>query len=135
MLEFLKKKDDTLEITTLIGVGTEISGDINIKGHIKIDGMVSGNIDCSGYVVIDENGSVEGNINAEAVITSGVIKGDVTVSGDFTITSTATVKGDVTARAFIGDTGAQFFGNCKIIEDGKEKDLTIPDKDDILTDL
>ncbi|MQY79542.1 MAG: polymer-forming cytoskeletal protein, partial [Bacteroidetes bacterium] len=40
----------------LIGIGTEITGDINSNGDIRIDGTLNGNLITKGKVVIGETG-------------------------------------------------------------------------------
>ena len=46
----------------LLGVGTEIKGDIHSNGDIRIDGSLVGNLKTVGKVVIGETGAVKGKL-------------------------------------------------------------------------
>ena len=50
----------------LIGVGTEIKGDVSSNGDIRIDGILQGNLKTKGKVVIGETGTVKGEIKCIA---------------------------------------------------------------------
>ena len=63
----------------LIGVGTQIIGDIISSGDVRIDGTLSGNIKLNGRLVVGPNGTIEGNVNCQNADISGEVKGTVYV--------------------------------------------------------
>jgi len=86
-------------IDTLIGVKTELKGDIVFSGGLRIDGKVRGNITAKGEgnstLVLSENASVTGNITVPHIITNGAIKGNVRAAERIELQSKAEIVGDV----------------------------------------
>ena len=68
------KKNNSLSI---IGVGIELSGEINTEGNIHIDGSMNGIIRAN-EVVIGPSGNFDGEIIADILIINGIIKGKFT---------------------------------------------------------
>ena len=60
----MAKPHENSGVVNLIGVGTNIVGEVNSSGDIRVDGTLSGAINTKGKVVIGSTGMVEGNINA-----------------------------------------------------------------------
>ena len=64
-------------IDSLIGVGTEIEGNISFSGGLRVDGLVRGNItstgDQPGMLVISEHAEVEGEIRVHHVMVNGKV--------------------------------------------------------------
>jgi len=63
----------------LIGQGTEITGDVNCGGDLRIDGNLTGNINSRGKVVVGETGKIKGEIACKNSDISGIIEGKITV--------------------------------------------------------
>ena len=49
----------------LVGLGTEINGDINSNGDLRIDGTLIGNLTVKGKVVVGETGKIKGEITCK----------------------------------------------------------------------
>ena len=54
-----KKTNQTMIVNTVIGAGTEFVGDLNTKDTARIDGVIRGNIQSEGTVIIGTNGRVD----------------------------------------------------------------------------
>ncbi len=65
------------EISTIIGEGYTLTGEINGSSVIRIEGKIIGNINVDGGVVLGEKGNVEGNITSRSVIIYGTVHGNV----------------------------------------------------------
>ena len=63
----------------LISNGTEITGDINSSGDIRIDGSLVGNLKTKGKVVIGPTGRAKGELYCKNVEVSGTIEGKLAV--------------------------------------------------------
>jgi len=63
----------------LIGVGTEITGDINTNSDIRIDGFLSGNVMTDGKLVVGETGKIKGEIDCKNSEVLGMIEGKIKV--------------------------------------------------------
>lgn len=86
-------------IDSLIGVGTEIEGNITFSGGLRIDGHVRGNItsagDHPGMLVISEQAEVVGEIRVHHVMVNGQVKGSIHADQTLELQPKASVTGDV----------------------------------------
>jgi cytoskeletal protein CcmA (bactofilin family) len=101
-----------------ITAGTEITGDINSNGDIRLDGVLSGNINAKGKLVIGESGKVTGIINCKNSDIYGIVEGKLNVSELLALKSTAQIKGDIITSRLAIEPGCNFTGTCKM---GDEK--------------
>lgn len=113
-----KKKNTPLTgtIDTLIGANTIISGNIETKGSLKIEGKVQGNIAATGDISLGKNALVLGDVYAKNVEVNGVIEGNIYADGLLRISSSAKLFGDVEVESFVSDQGALFEGKCAMRE-------------------
>jgi len=118
------------KVSTFIGQGTEIKGDIKAKGGIRIDGRVNGQIDHEGDLVIGEEGVVEATIKTRNVTIAGEAHGNIEASGRVEIVSTGRLFGDITVNALVIHEGAVFDGNCQMrqAEGGDARRRALKDK-------
>lgn len=106
----------------LIGVGTEIRGDISSNGDIRIDGILQGNLKTKGKVVIGETGSVKGEIKCKNSDVEGSIEGKIHVTELLSLKATSNLTGDIVARKLAIEPGSKFTGNCKMVSDIEPQD-------------
>jgi cytoskeletal protein CcmA (bactofilin family) len=99
---------------TLIGEGTVFEGRIKSEASVRIEGQITGDIECTGDVTVGEKGVVRSNISARDVILAGTIHGNVITKGKLTITGTGSLHGNTSAASFIIDEGGVFQGNSKM---------------------
>jgi cytoskeletal protein CcmA (bactofilin family) len=116
---FKKQKTELLQgdqkagSINIIGVGTEISGDLSTKGDIRIDGKITGNVSSKAKVVIGVTGEVIGNIFSESAEISGNINGDISSSELLFLKGTANIKGNIVANKLVVENGANITGHCQ----------------------
>ncbi|MCB8964839.1 MAG: polymer-forming cytoskeletal protein [Bacteroidales bacterium] len=98
----------------LVGLGTEISGDINSNGDLRIDGTLIGNLTVKGKVVVGETGKIKGEITCKNSDISGTIEGKITVFELLSIKSTAKINGDLHVGKVAIEPGSRFTGYCEM---------------------
>lgn len=76
-----------------------ISGDIQTRGTIRVDGRVEGALHRADRLIIGANGTVIGNVEAREVVIGGTVHGNLTVSERIEVQATASVRGDIHAAA------------------------------------
>ncbi|MFO7656200.1 MAG: polymer-forming cytoskeletal protein [Bacteroidales bacterium] len=114
----------------LLGVGTEIVGNIVSNGDIRIDGSLSGNLKTKGKVVVGETGTISGEIQCKNSDIEGNVDGKIVVSELLTLKATSVLNGDIVAKKLAIEPGAKFTGNCSMSIDtqapnaGKETEKT-----------
>lgn len=109
-----KTNNQSMVVNTVIGAGTEFVGDLTTKDTTRIDGVIRGNIQSEGTVIIGTSGQVEGNINAVEVSIAGMIKGDMTAQNRIEILSSAHIEGNITTKSLCIDEHAVFQGVCNM---------------------
>lgn len=120
---FKKAKGNLLRIDTLIGVDTEISGNITGTGNYKIDGSIIGSITVDGDLVISEDASVMGDLSARNIMIEGKVKGNIKASGELVVKDTSEISGEQhQAGRLTVDEGSNFKGNCRITGDMPAKE-------------
>lgn len=110
----MARNNDSEGSINIIRSGTEITGDINCRGDIRIDGTLIGNLISDGKVVVGEEGIVEGNIQCSNATISGGVKVKIEVNELLTLRSTANLVGEIHANKLMIEPGANFSGSCKM---------------------
>ena len=105
-----------------INSDTVIEGSIKASGNLRIDGKLTGTLECKGRVVIGGSGVVEGDIRCENAEIEGSIKANVTVTDLLSLKSTAKVQGDIVTKKLAIEPGATFSGSCSM--GGVVKDIS-----------
>lgn len=124
MLEKIAKKPTDKPcntIDTLVGVTTELKGDITFSGGLRIDGKIKGSItaraDDNSTLVLSENAVVTGDVNVPHMIVNGKIKGNVRCIERLELQAKAEIVGDVTYKVLEIAAGAQVAGNLARLND------------------
>jgi cytoskeletal protein CcmA (bactofilin family) len=86
---------------------------------LRIEGEASGEIECSGTLIISPQAKVRSSITAANVIINGDYEGDVDCGGRFEIGSTGRVKGKVKAQVLVVREGAHFEGGVIMTPEGR----------------
>jgi cytoskeletal protein CcmA (bactofilin family) len=109
-------------IDTLVGVKTEVKGDVVFTGGLRIDGKVRGNVtakgDANSTLVLSENASIMGNVTVPHIITNGTIKGNVRASERVELQTKSEITGDVYYKVIEMALGAVINGN--LVREGTE---------------
>lgn len=105
---------ETTTAINLIGAGTEITGDVNSNGDIRIDGILTGNLKTAGKVVIGETGKINGEIECKNSEVLGEINGKIKVSDLLSLKATSKIFGDILTKKLAIEPGSIFTGNCKM---------------------
>jgi len=117
----------------IIGIGTEIKGDILSNGDIRIDGSLSGKLSTKGKVVIGVTGKVKGEILCKNSDVEGYIEGKITVTQLLALKTTSQILGDIVATRLAIEPGCIFTGNCDMnsgvtSDDEKQKNEKLKDE-------
>ena len=108
-----KKVEAEAPCINIIGQKTEIKGDINISGDVRIDGTLTGNFFSNQKLVVGPSGVIEGNITCKDCDISGKVVGNLYISDVLALKSTSDVRGDIVTNKIMMELDAQFSGICK----------------------
>jgi len=93
------KKFKAPKIATVIGMGTQVEGDVTFSGGLHVDGIVTGCVrgeqDELSALTLSEQGTIEGDIEVPHIILNGTVIGDVYASRRVELAPKAKVTGTV----------------------------------------
>lgn len=101
------------EISTLIGEGFVLTGELTGKSVVRIDGKVTGNINVENGIILGEKGVIVGDIQTTSAIIYGTVNGNVKVS-QLEIKKTGKVNGDIRTETLEIELGAQYNGKLEM---------------------
>ncbi len=109
------KKRKSMNVETLIGQNTEITGDVHFSGGLHIDGVIKGNViaaeGSSSVLRVSEHGRIEGEVKVPTINLNGTVNGDVHASQGIELASRARVNGNVYYQLIEMAMGAEVNGN------------------------
>ncbi|MCQ2342065.1 MAG: polymer-forming cytoskeletal protein [Paludibacteraceae bacterium] len=94
--------------------GSKIIGTVIADSDIRIDGVLEGDLQCKGKVVIGEKGSIKGTIVCQNAEVMGLLDGKATIDGTFSLRATGSMKGELNTRTLVIEPNAQFNGTCSM---------------------
>lgn len=104
-----------------LSLGTVVKGDLVTDSDFRLDGIVDGNIQCGGKIVLGQKGKVVGNIDCESAEIHGEVKGNIFVKSRLTIKAGSVIEGDLVADSLEIENNAKFNGSCKMTFATKEE--------------
>jgi cytoskeletal protein CcmA (bactofilin family) len=116
-------------IDSLIGVGTQVEGNIRFTGGLRIDGEVKGCVEAaegasSSTLVLSEHARIEGSVRVAHLVTNGTVVGPVNVSESLEMQSKSRIVGDVEYSLIEMHQGAVIEGRL-VHEAGKTVELKL----------
>ena len=94
--------------------GSKIVGTITADSDYRIDGLIEGDLNCTGKVVIGEAGRVKGTVICQNAEILGLLDGKITCHQQLSLRSSGKVHGEVQTKVLIVEPGAQFNGTCSM---------------------
>lgn len=109
-----KRRFKAPKVSTVIGKDTRISGDVEFRGGLHLDGKIVGNVNGlegePSSITLSEQGCVEGDVRVDVLILNGTIQGDVYANERVELAPQARVTGTVYYRLLEMAMGAEVNG-------------------------
>lgn len=109
------------KVETILGNGTNLEGDLNTGGSVRIEGKIVGSIKADGDLFVGENGYVKDDVEARSVVIAGKVEGHVRALEKLEILASGKLSGDIQAASLKIEEGAVFVGSSKPLEKGPKK--------------
>ncbi len=87
-----------------------VEGTIRTDHDLRVEGSVSGTIQCEGVLMVAEGALVDAEIDAASIIVAGEMSGTIRCRGRLEIQSSGIVRGDVQTGALVIHEGARYEG-------------------------
>ncbi|MEA3423031.1 MAG: polymer-forming cytoskeletal protein [Bacillota bacterium] len=107
-----KANNETYDV--MIGKNSKIDGNIASDGSIRIEGIITGDVDSKGNIVIGPDATVNGSINCKHIEISGKVIGNIICKSHLKVYAQGSLKGNIEVSSFNIEEGGIFDGNCKI---------------------
>jgi cytoskeletal protein CcmA (bactofilin family) len=116
------------KISTVIGSGTEIRGDIQFSDGLHVDGVIKGDVvsdpqDLSATLTLSELGTIQGNVRVSNVMLNGTVVGDVVAGNRVELAPRARITGTLTYALLEMSMGAEV--NGKLIHASEQDPLKL----------
>jgi cytoskeletal protein CcmA (bactofilin family) len=115
------------KVSTVIGNGTVVTGDVHFSGGLHLDGTIKGNVsgepDSHSTLTISDRGRVEGDVRLDNLILNGTVVGDVHADERVELASAASVTGTVYYRLLEMAMGAEVNGQLVHSEEQEPREI------------
>ncbi len=95
-----------------LGHNTSIQGDLSSDADMRLDGNLTGNLKCSGKLILGPKGHIKGDINCENAVIEGTIDGTIKVRDHLHVKETAKINGEISTQKLTVQSGAVFNVKC-----------------------
>lgn len=102
--------------STVVAQGITFVGVLRGEGVVQVEGVVEGEFDLTGAVIVAESGLVRGPVAADVVRVAGRIEGDVRAREHMRLESTGSLDGDVTTASLVVEDGGVLNGRCTTVK-------------------
>ena len=101
-------------MNTIVGKDTVITGTVDVKGALRVDGSVKGKIICSDCVTVGATGLVEAEIESNSAVVAGRMVGNIVASEKIELQAKCEMEGDLKTKSLVIEQGAVFCGACNM---------------------
>lgn len=109
-----RKNNSTMVEYSCFSAGVVIEGNLHGNDNIRIDGTITGNINCSAKIVVGSDGIVTGDVQCNDLEIKGSLTGSVYVKELLSLHAESTYRGNALVKEIQIEQGAIFFGTCKM---------------------
>lgn len=99
---------------TQIKKGSVISGNMQSKHSIRVDGHIEGDLVSEEKIIVGAHGEIGGNLSGADITIEGYVTGDVMSKGNLHVSNNAEIAGHIYAREISIDKGAQLNGSIAV---------------------
>lgn len=108
---FNRKSAQKLE--TIIGNESTVTGELNIKGTLRVDGIIEGDI-FADWVIVGETGKIHGNVKSRGMVVGGRVEGNIEASEIVELKGKGEVNGEICTAKLAMSEGALFDGRSSM---------------------
>ena len=99
---------------TVITEDVEVVGTIKAANGLRMDGKLSGDLNCNSDVLIGKTANIKGNLSVNCVTVHGQIGGNVVAKDRIELKAAARINGDIKAKRLTVEDGVSFIGKVEV---------------------
>lgn len=115
-----RRKASSEEITGFLDQGTDVTGELQFSGTLRIDGNFHGSISTNDILVVGEHAVIHADIKAGEIEIHGRVFGNLEVKRRIELYPTGRVRGDLQTPVLIVNPGAMLDGRSRMATDGED---------------
>lgn len=101
-------------VGTVIAPEIVISGALRGEGIVQVEGVIEGEVELKGSIIITSTGVVKGPIVADVVRVAGRVEGNVNAKNHLRLEKQGNLIGDVTTGSLVVEDGGCLNGRCEM---------------------
>lgn len=102
--------------STIIAQGITFTGTLRGEGVVQVEGVVEGEFDMTGAVVVAESGLIRGPVAADVVRVAGRVEGNIRAREHMRLEASGSLDGDVTTASLVVEDGGVLNGRCTTVK-------------------
>jgi cytoskeletal protein CcmA (bactofilin family) len=106
------------KLETIVGNDTSIEGKVSVKGTIRVDGIVEGDVQAD-WVIVGETGKLLGSTRTRGMVVGGSVEGNIEATETVELREKATMVGEIHAPKLAISEGAVFDGRARMKDDAE----------------
>ena len=110
------------KLETIVGNDTHIAGKVSMKGTIRIDGIVEGDVQAD-WVVVGVSGKILGNTRTRGMVVGGSVEGNIEATETVELREKCKMVGEIRAPKLAISEGAVFDGRARMKDDAESAGL------------
>ncbi len=110
------RPESTDAIVAFVGKGVEFKGTISYGGTVRIDGVLDGEIQTEGTLLVGPEAVITAKVRAGTIVCMGKIDGDVTAKEKIKLLSPAILNGGVKTPKLSIEDGVHFNGTIEMTQ-------------------
>ncbi len=114
-MKFRFKNSD--QVTGFLDKGTNVTGELEFAGTLRIDGNFHGSISTGDILIIGEHATVHADIKAGEIEIHGHVFGTIEAKGRVEISASGRVRGDIQSPVLAMIPGAMLDGRVRMAGD------------------
>src|SRR5262249_10934465 len=122
-MKFRLKSSD--QVSGFLDKGTNVTGELEFTGHLRIDGNFHGSISTGDTLIIGEHALVHADIKAGEIEIHGQVNGRIEAKRRVEITASGRIRGDVHTPVLAVSPGGVLDGRIHMYEDHPEETTVV----------
>lgn len=121
-----KRRNESDEISGFLDRGTQLTGELQFSGTLRIDGTFHGSITTADVLVVGEHASIHGDIRAGEVEVHGRVSGNIEAKRRLEIYTTGRVHADLRTPQLVVHPGGTLDGQTVMegpVETVREREI------------
>lgn len=122
---FNRRKGDGIPLS-IVARDMTITGDMETKGVVKVEGRIKGTIRAEAQVIISPGAVIEGDLHTKEAVVAGEIRGTINATERVELQATALVRGDISTPRIAILEGGKVTGEVNMTEGTKGESERVP---------